>query len=107
MLFRHTLSRRDAFLVLIGASAMHGWSLISQHAVPDQSIVIDTQYHNIVHQALTTVTTPPEPARQNDPTTITATSAITETCTQLKTSTIVLDASPTPYVARHNRQIEI
>lgn len=100
MIFRHTLSRRDAFLVLFGASAMHIWSVLTRQAVLGQSIVIDTQYHN--HNTPLEPPNPPlDPFRTIEdldqslpPTTVTATTFVTET--SIATSTIVLQPSSTP-----------
>ncbi|KAF9477432.1 hypothetical protein BDN70DRAFT_110609 [Pholiota conissans] len=67
MIFRPGgLTRRDAILLLVGASSMHIWSLLfSQHDYPsDQSIVINnhaSQDH--VVERITLTTTVVEPAR--------------------------------------------
>lgn len=45
-MFRHTLTRRDAFLILLGASSMHIWSILFREAPTDQSILINTQFNN-------------------------------------------------------------
>ncbi|KAF9468357.1 hypothetical protein BDZ94DRAFT_1154259 [Collybia nuda] len=96
MIFRHTLSRRDAFLVLFGASTMHIWSVLTRQTVMGQSIVIDTQYHN--HNIPLEPPNPPlDPfhiIKDLPPTTITETALVTET--NIATSTIVLQPSSTP-----------
>ncbi|KAF5353317.1 hypothetical protein D9756_007986 [Leucocoprinus leucothites] len=49
MLFRHTLTRRDAFLILLGASSMYIWSLLFRDPPSDQSILINAQFANHNH----------------------------------------------------------
>jgi hypothetical protein len=45
---RYSLSRKDAFLILLGASSMHIWSLLFRES-PDQSILINAQFANHNH----------------------------------------------------------
>lgn len=84
MIFRHgTLSRRDAFLLLIGASSMHIWTLIfnAQGLNTDQSIVINT--HVSQQDAL------------GEPFTTTAVVKVTETTLETITATVTELAAPT------------
>ena len=85
MIFRHgTLSRRDAFLLLIGASSMHIWTLIfnARGMDTDQSIVIDT--HVSQQDAL------------GEAHATTAVLKVTETKLETMTATVTELAAPTP-----------
>ncbi|KAH9480331.1 hypothetical protein JR316_0006929 [Psilocybe cubensis] len=82
MLFRNgSLSRRDALLLLIGASSMHVWSVLfgQPSSVNDQSIVINTNVQDNVPKA-----------------TVTAFRHQTRTKLRTKTETVVVTALPTP-----------
>ncbi|PPQ94352.1 hypothetical protein CVT25_000680 [Psilocybe cyanescens] len=82
MLFRNgALSRRDALLLLIGASSMHIWSVLfgQPSTVSDQSIVINT---NVQHDI--------------PKTTVTALRQQIRTKIRTKTETVTVTASPTP-----------
>ncbi|PPQ64507.1 hypothetical protein CVT26_002046 [Gymnopilus dilepis] len=84
MLFRHgALSRRDAFLLLIGASSMHLWSLFFAQStqLPDQSIVINTNLQQPDASKVTVV------QRQTHTRTQTQTQTQTQTVTSLVTHT--------------------
>ncbi|KXN85218.1 hypothetical protein AN958_11493 [Leucoagaricus sp. SymC.cos] len=50
-MFRHTLTRRDAFLIVLGASSMQIWSLLLRESLSDQSILINAQFANHNHPA--------------------------------------------------------
>jgi hypothetical protein len=91
MIFRHTLSRRDAMLVIMGAAVMHICGLLSRPPILDQSIIIDTQYHSAPAPHLDPLPPPIEPVRQvqqhqdSVSTTVTTTAVFTETRTQTST----------------------
>jgi hypothetical protein len=100
MLFRNTLSRKDAVLVLLGAALMHVWELLAHPRILDQSIIIDTQYHQappfeppLAHSPLLGPIQPPQEQLQAIPTTVTTTAVITET--RIQTSTTVLQPTTT------------
>ncbi|KAJ3574847.1 hypothetical protein NP233_g1478 [Leucocoprinus birnbaumii] len=89
MLFRHTLTRRDAFLILLGASSMHIWSLLFRDLPSDQSILINAQFANHNHNPDAT------PDINNQRThladnllTTTSTLTVTETITDTTTITV-------------------
>ncbi|RDB23569.1 hypothetical protein Hypma_009271 [Hypsizygus marmoreus] len=103
MIFRHTLSRRDAILVLIGASVMHMWSIFMRQPVIDQSIIIGAQYPNIAHPSsnVDTQSLPHEQHRHHtaEPGVMNiaaTTRVIIETRIQTETTTVVREASPLP-----------
>ncbi|KAF9555117.1 hypothetical protein CPC08DRAFT_146556 [Agrocybe pediades] len=87
MLFRHgALSRRDAFLLLIGASTMHIWSLFFGQSIglsDQQHIIVDTHVQQEV-QNFTKFET------------IIRHKTDTETLTQTKTSTQTITSVATP-----------
>ncbi|KAG5645626.1 hypothetical protein DXG03_005617 [Asterophora parasitica] len=90
MVFRHTLTRKDALLVFMGATIMHIWSVLSSpKAVLDQSILIDTQYHNVNVQPPVDLTVRP-PKHVAKVFTLVA----TEIEAQHETTTVVLEAEP-------------
>ncbi|KAF9007113.1 hypothetical protein BDQ17DRAFT_1238475 [Cyathus striatus] len=82
MLFRHSLSRRDALLVLLGASSMQVWTLLF-HATTDQSIIINTHL------------TQEKAADVEPPTEVTAT--LKEIVTTTQTYTVELEPTSTPF----------
>lgn len=94
MIFRHgSLSRRDAFLLLIGASSMHIWSMLfsTSMAPSDQSIVINTHLqHNDEVQ---------------EPFTLTKTAIVRETKTQVQTTTKTVTAVSTETAYPKSRAI--
>ena len=102
MVFRHTLSRRDAILVIMGAAIMHLWGLLTPSHTFDHSIVIDTLYHS---PAVDPLPPPIEPVRGNQqhldipPTTVTTTAVVTETQTQ--TSTVAAQSTATAVPSLH------
>ncbi|KAF8063985.1 hypothetical protein FPV67DRAFT_1563106 [Lyophyllum atratum] len=94
MIFRHTLSRRDVLLVLIGAILMLMWTFLSsRQTFLDQSIVIDTQFHGLSPPT----DTPPEAVHQLLPKHVVKTITIHSTKTHFQTekSTAFIDAAPT------------
>lgn len=74
---RHTLTRKDAIFVIVGAAIMHLWSILSPSPFVGQSIVIDNQYHS--PPAVDPLPPPPAELLPNPPST--ATAVITETPT--------------------------
>lgn len=91
MVFRHTkLSRRDALLVLIGASVMHLLSALSQRPALDHSI---GEFNDLDLPSVQHIT---------DTKTVTA----TETQTQINTITRLLEPSPISTVASASHIIE-
>lgn len=81
MLFRiGALSRRDALLLLIGASSMHIWSMLFGQPL----VVIDQS--NVINSNI----------RQDTIPTVTAVRHQTRTKVRTKTETVVVTASPTP-----------
>lgn len=87
MLFRHTLSRRDALLVIMGASVMHLCGLLLPPHILDQSIFIDTQYHAAPIPPLPPADLLHQQHLDIAPSIITATAVITETLTESNTVT--------------------
>ncbi|KAJ2925857.1 hypothetical protein H1R20_g11236, partial [Candolleomyces eurysporus] len=79
-MFRHSLSRRDAFLVLLGASSMHLWSLLLRSVAPssteDFSAVTHLSQVNQLNQVNHVVETFTTTAR------FTATATVTQTAVQ-------------------------
>lgn len=79
-MIRHSLSRRDAFLILLGASSMHLWSLLLRSMAPssteDFSSVTHLSQVNQVNQVNHVVETFTTTAR------LTATATVTRTAVQ-------------------------
>jgi hypothetical protein len=48
-MFRHNLSRRDVFLVLLGAFSMQIWTLLFRDSPSDQSILVNAHFDNHNH----------------------------------------------------------
>ncbi|TFK33086.1 hypothetical protein BDQ12DRAFT_448647 [Crucibulum laeve] len=104
MLFRHALSRRDAFLILLGASSMHIWSLLFRQVPSEQSIVINT---HLMHdqpgtdQAALKAAVPPPPQAYS--------ATFTNTITTTTTRTVTRDLIPTtvPAVLSSDTRVSI
>ncbi|KAF8963256.1 hypothetical protein BDZ97DRAFT_2059156 [Flammula alnicola] len=109
MFFRHGgLTRRDALLLLVGASSMHIWSLLfSQPAAQsDQSIFINTQVSQPnaqLHKISTVTTTAIAKQTQTKTQTVTATATVTNIATPTSKSRAVLpfDELPPTEVLAH------
>lgn len=84
MLFRHTMSRRDALLVLLGASLMYIFSVLFMTHTTD-SIIIDTHLHNAPLPDLEPLPPPPDPFKlhvHNEGVTQTVLATVTQTVFQ-------------------------
>ncbi|KAF9450770.1 hypothetical protein P691DRAFT_809605 [Macrolepiota fuliginosa MF-IS2] len=106
-MFRHTLTRRDAFLILLGASSMHIWTLLFREPPADHSILISTQFdhHNLNNNADMHADTKHHlehvlAAATHTPM-ITVTQTVTETTIPLPTNTAELEAER----QRDNREL--
>lgn len=56
-MFRHSLTRRDAFLILLGAFSMHLWTLFFREPPSDKPILIDARVNNPVEHRQAAITT--------------------------------------------------
>ncbi|KAJ6605665.1 hypothetical protein B0H10DRAFT_2167111 [Mycena sp. CBHHK59/15] len=89
MIFRHTLTRRDAILLLLGASFMHLFTIFFPQDSPAPEILIDT-----VREPLFPPDPPPPEIRRYQTKTTTTTTTIVEA----STTTVVAQPSAGPAV---------